>query len=193
MMLSERADILTLREVGGGVQFSWVPQACTWCKSEPKTQGNIFSKIGISARTIVFTMYRRNITPKNALRWKGQFCFITDVVPDGIYLIVTAALVQPTRCIAERIASKTGDNNLVTEDEQPVVGFPGVLTEKYLNYSKDEPHNANEITFVLVTPKQVQLKSGDIVVTEECSYNVIACHTLDGYKNEYEIRRKKEV
>ena len=86
MMLSERANILTLREIGGGVQFSWVPQACTWCKSELKTQGNIFSKIGISARTIVFTMYRRNITPKNALRWKGQFCFITDVVSDGIYL-----------------------------------------------------------------------------------------------------------
>ncbi len=193
MMLSERADILTFREVGGGVQFSWVPQAHTWCKSELKTQGNIFSKIGISARTIVFTLYRRNITPKNALRWKGQFCFITDVVPDGIYLIVTAALVQPTECIAKRIVSKTGENNLVTEDEQPVVGFQGVLTEKYLNYSKDEPHDANEIIFVLVTPKQVQLKSGDIVLTEECSYNVIACHTLDGYKNEYEIRRKEEV
>ena len=178
MMLSERANILTLREIGGGVQFSWVPQACIWCKSELKTQGNIFSKIGISARTIVFTMYRR---------------IITDVVSDGIYLIVTAALVQPTRCIAKRIVSNTGDNNLVTEEEQSVVGFPGVLTEKYLNYSKDEPHDVNEITFVLVTPKQVQLKSGDIVLTEECSYNVIACHTLDGYKNEYEIQRRKEI
>ena len=41
-MLSERANILTLREIGGGVQFSWVPQACIWCKSELKTQGNIF-------------------------------------------------------------------------------------------------------------------------------------------------------
>ena len=108
-------------------------------------------------------------------------------------MIVTAALVQPTRCIAKRIVSNTGDNNLVTEEEQSVVGFPGVLTEKYLNYSKDEPHDVNEITFVLVTPKQVQLKSGDIVITEECSYSVIACHTLDGYKNEYEIQRRKDI
>ena len=46
MMLSERANILTLREIGGGVQFSWVPQACIWCKSELKTQGNIFRKSG---------------------------------------------------------------------------------------------------------------------------------------------------
>ena len=73
MMLSERANILTLREIGGGVQFSWVPQACIWCKSELKTQGNIFSKIGISARTIVFTMYRRNITPK--MRYVGRANF----------------------------------------------------------------------------------------------------------------------
>lgn len=193
MTFSERADILSFRGSGDGKNYFWIPSSRAWCKAEMKTQGNIFSKIGISAKTTIFTMYQRDITLENALRWKGQFCFITDIIPDGIYLIVTAALVKPVLCTAKRIASTAGENNLVEETEEPTVNFPGVLTEKYLNFAKDEPHSANETTFVLVTPKQVKLKAGDIVETEERSYAVISGHTLDGYKNEYEIRCRKEI
>lgn len=192
MTFHERADILALRACGEKL-FSWIPQTRVWCRTELTKQTNIFSKIGISARTAVFTMYRRNITQENAIRFRGQFCFITNVIPNGIYLTVTTALVNPVLCNAIRIHSKTGEHNLVLESEEMVLQFPGILTEKYLKFSMDEPHNANEIIFVLVTPKPVQLKEGDIVEASGNSYNIITCHALDDYKNEYEIRRKGEI
>lgn len=43
-----------------------------------------------------------------------------------------------------------------------------------------------------MTPKEVALKTADLVEVNDARYAVRICHTLDEYKNEYEIAREEE-
>lgn len=52
------------------------------------------------------------------------------------------------------------------------------------------------MTYVLVTPKAIVLGPSDLVSNSELSkkpYVVQACHTIDPWKNEYEIAQRKEA
>ena len=50
---------------------------------------------------------------------------------------------------------------------------------------------------MLVTPKPIALKAGDLVTVQEGPakgrYHVTVCHVLDAYKNEYEIMFSGDV
>ena len=71
--------------------------------------------------------------------------------------------------------------------------FPVVLAEKYLGFTQNTPMAQTQTTFVLVTPKAVSLKIADLVDVGGVRYAVQVCHTLDEYKNEYEITRKDDA
>ena len=75
--------------------------------------------------------------------------------------------------------------------------FRGVLTEKYARYEREETHAENETSYVLVTPKVIPLRSGDLVTVQEGPakgvYHVAVCHVLDAWKNEYEIVWRGDV
>lgn len=49
-----------------------------------------------------------------------------------------------------------------------------------------------EHRLVLVTPKAVTLKTGDLVKADGGAYAVRVCYLLDEFKNEYEIANTKE-
>ena len=107
--------------------------------------------------------------------------------------IITAE-VQRVECKAFRQGEEILDeHNRPQETEEVFLTFPAVITEKYLKYAQDEVHGENDLTFVLVTPKEIQLIPGDLVEISGDFYNVRICHTLDEYKNEYEIQREKDV
>ena len=70
--------------------------------------------------------------------------------------------------------------------------FPGVLTEKYLGHTQERPQTSTTVTYVLVTPKAIELAPGSLVDAGGKNYEVQVCHTLDAWKNEYEIQRKED-
>ena len=159
-----------------------------------KNNATIFSKIGLSAKTVIFTVHRTEISYFHSIQFGEIWHYITDILPEGVHMQIITAEVQRIECKVLRQGEEILDeHNRPQETEEDFLTFPAVLTEKYLKYAQDEVHGENDLTFVLVTPKEIQLIPGDLVEISGDFYNVRICHTLDEYKNEYEIQREKDV
>lgn len=163
-----------------------------------QTKKNLFSSVGIGARGAELILRRQPLTLHNALLWGEQHLFLSAILPEGrLHLRVQAALVEPVTCLATRTEDTVGEAGRPTTAETMRMTFPGVLTEKYTRYEREETHAENETSYVLVVPKVVQLKASDLVTVQEGPakgvYYVTICHVLDPYKNEYEIVLRGDV
>ena len=139
-------------------------------------------RAGVGAHGVTFTICKsRTLTLHNALRRRGQFCFLTSIVDgDPGFQVVKAALCDPVDCIK--------DADLETQGCR----FPGILTEKYVGHEQLDPHAEVTGDLVLVTPKVVSLKPDSWVLIGDRHFLVRIPHELDRYKNEYEIRRTED-
>lgn len=182
--------MLELREAPGG--WRWEETRKTWAGVEESGTRNLFSAIGLGARSVELLVRRQALTLHNALCWRGQHLFLTEINTLGGWLEIKAAAVQVTRCVAGPGHPAQGKQ------------FPGVVTEKYIRHEQGEPYATNAVCYVLVTPKAVELTPGYLVQTalpavpplppdglEE--FHVLTAHTLDEYKNEYEIARTRDL
>ncbi|MFR1050273.1 MAG: hypothetical protein ACLSE7_00885 [Lachnospirales bacterium] len=173
--LRERVSLLALTGTGGS--WAWAERGKLWAKAEKKTGRNLFSTVGLGGRGLSLTVRRRELTLHNALLWRGQHCFLTDIRDNGrLYLDVDAALVTPVACVYRGMS------------------FPAVRTEKYTAWRQEAPMSVNLLTFVLVVPKAVpELTPGELVTVAGEAWEVRVPHTLDEYKNEYEVGRTVEL
>jgi hypothetical protein len=192
--LKDKLFVLILKRVQN--TYTWESEADIWSKAEWLKGNNIFSSVGIGAKSIKFTIRKKsNLSLNNAFLWQGKHYFLTDIIDiDRMYYEVTAALIEPRSCIVERTGEPSLNelNRTVYEDNQ-ILTFPGCLTEKYLRYTQGEPMASTETRYVIVTPKPIELVVGEIVIIDNIAYTVIIPHTLDEYKNEYEISVKVDA
>ena len=189
--LNKAVHVLELRETAPGA-WEWGPIRRTWTMLTLQTKKNLFSSVGIGARGAELILRRQPLTLHNALLWGEQHLFLSAILPVGrLHLRVQAALVEPVTCLATRTEDTVGEAGRPTTAETMRMTFPGVLTEKYARYEREETHAENETSYVLVVPKAIQLKASDLVTVQEgpakAVYYVTICHVLDPYKNEYEI------
>ena len=179
--LDQPLEVLELRETSAGV-WEWVAVRRAWGQVEQAARTNLFSKVGVGARDAAIVLRTQPLTLHNALGWRGQHLFLTAVTRrDRGHLDVAAALVELVECRAD--ADERGDGTR----------FPGVLTEKYAKWDQPEPYSVNQLTYVLVTPKGIVLQRGGLVAVAGINYEVQVAHTLDPYKNEYEIVRTEDL
>ena len=189
--LNKAVHVLELRETAPGA-WEWGPIRRTWTMLTLQTKKNLFSSVGIGARGAELILRRQPLTLHNALLWGEQHLFLSAILPEGrLHLRVQAALVEPVTCLATRTEDTVGEAGRPTTAETMRMTFPGVLTEKYARYEREETHAENETSYVLVVPKAIQLKASDLVTVQEgpakAVYYLTICHVLDPYKNEYEI------
>lgn len=178
--LNRAAQVLELRETEPGT-WEWVSIRKIWASITLQRNTNLFSKVGIGARDATIVVRQQELTLHNALRWGDQHLFLTSILPEGrLHWKVSAALVEIAQCQAAM-------------DEGGGAKFPGVLTEKYIKFQQESPYSSNTITYVLVTPKVVTLQRGGLVAVSGINYEVQVAHTLDEYKNEYEIVRTEDL
>lgn len=195
--LNQTVQVLELRETAPGA-WEWAPIRRTWTMLTLLTKKNLFSSVGIGARGAELILRRQPLTLHNALLWGEQHLFLSAILPEGrLHLRVQAALVEPVTCLATRTEDTVGEAGRPETRETMRQTFPGVLTEKYVRYEREETHAETDASYVLVVPKMIVLKSGDLVTVQEgpakAVYNVTACHVLDPYKNEYEIVFRGDV
>lgn len=195
--LDQRLELLELKETAENT-WEWVSTGRLWAAVTMDGGRNLFSTVGIGTRNAKLVLRRRPLTLHQALRWKGQHLYLTSVTErDRTHLDVQAALVTVVTCSAQRYATGMGQGNRPVKQELPSQTFPGVLTEKYVRYEQEETYAKARRCLVLVTPKAVILKEGDLVTVKEgpaaAVYNVQACHVLDEFKNEYEILFSRDV
>lgn len=192
--LRELVDVLSLQNDGNA--YSWAVIGFDWVKAERTDKANIFSSVGLGAKTVKFTLRKRaDLTLHNAIRWGGRHCFLTDINNDDIeYSVIVAALVEPTACVATRPQKTRGERGVPVYAQEPLCRFPACVTEKWMGYVQKEPQAELGETLVLVAPKCVTLRAGDLVAVGTLGwYAVRVCHMLDAYKNEYEVLRRKEA
>lgn len=175
--LRERPVVLHLQGADGS--YEWQPVRKTWASAELSVRKNVWSVHGIGATGVTFIMRRQPLTLDNALRWKGQHCFITSITPWGRnHIKVEAALVVVTEC----------------ENRHEGVKFPGIITEEYHRHEQLVPQAINILHHVLVTPKCIELTPGKLVeVGDTGPWNILTAHLLDPHKNEYIIERAKDL
>lgn len=177
--LRERITVLRLGEEADG--WHWAAAQRSWARVVEGKGKNLFSSVGLGAVPLTLTLRRQELSLHDAIAWRGRHCFLTGIRDNGrLYLDVEAALVETVPCRADVHRAHPG----------PV--FPGVLTEKYMRHEEPEPMALTVQCYVLVTPKSVALELGGLVEIGAERYTVRLAHTLDPYKNEYEVLSKRD-
>ncbi len=196
--LTQKVEILRISgdaSVGG---FVWEENGRCWADIELDVKNNLFSSVGIGARGATVTMRPRlGLDLHHAMRWNGQFLFLTSIIlsPNRDRLELKAALCDPVTLTA-RLQARTERNELnrPVASQQPSFTFPGILTELYRQNAQDEIYRAETLRRVLVTPKAVALRLGDLVQPGTgAPYTVRQALDLDQWKNEYVIERQEDI
>ena len=79
-------------------------------------------------------------------------------------------------------------------EQQSSYTFPGILSELYHQNEADEVFRMETLRRVLVAPKTVVLRTGDLVQRgDEAPYTVRQVMDLEFYKNEYVLERQEDV
>lgn len=189
---NDAIEILTLNNIG--TAYSWGVSASTWAKVERLDKVNLFSKVGIGVASAMFSMRKCVLTLHNAISWQGKHYFLTDIIEvKRKYFEVMAAQIEPKICIATRNSTTLNELNRPILTSQQVATFPACLVEKYLGYQQEKPQAVQDMTYVLVTPKDIELQVADLVTVGQETYNIRIPHCLDEYKNEYEMTLIKDV
>lgn len=194
MIFAKRAELLRFAELSAGI-YGWETVKTIPVKIELSAKTNLFSKVGIGVKSAqIMLRGTGGITLSNALRAEGQFYFLTSILREGILLNITAAQVRLVDCALWRtIEEKDEYKRPILRPLEKVLEFPAILTEKYVRFEQKEPMAQTETALVLVTPKEIRLEPSDLVESGGVKYAIQACHTLDEYKNEYEIYRKEDT
>jgi len=186
----QQVEVLELVEVEPD-NYLWQPVKTLWAKMEHQTARAIFTINSVMQRSIKFTIWALpELTLHHALLFPdgNTHYYLADINKDtpGIY-VLTALIVVPITCIAERTKTIKGDHNRPNTVNLPPVVFPGVLTEKYIRQTQEEPMSYTEARYILVTPKVITLRVGELVYIIGKPYEIVVFHGLDPYRNEYEI------
>nr|DAR61289.1 MAG TPA: putative head-tail adaptor [Caudoviricetes sp.] len=194
--LNETIYMLGLKRDGD--TWTWEREKKTWGNVREKSGRNIFSNIGLAAKSVSLILRQQPLTLYNAASWRGKHLFLTDIQQnEKLYLEVSAAVVAPVTCTAARTEDTVGEAGRPVTGEVMRLTFPGVLTEKYTRYEREADHGETDTGYVLVTPKPIALKTGDLVTIQDGQapgvYHVTVCHVLDEFKNEYEIAHREDA
>ena len=195
--LDQVVEVLKLEKDSSG-NYAWKTVHRRWAAVELDTGRNLFSSVGIGARGATVTLrHDPELSLHHALRWKGQFLFLTSLIlgEDRDRLELKAALCEPVTLTAKPQARTGRDElNRPTAVEIPSFTFPGVLTEKYRANEAEDVYRVTTLRRVLVTPKTIQLRPSDLVeAAGETPYIIRQALDLDPWKNEYEIERMGDV
>ena len=177
--------------------YEWQPVNSIWAKKEHQNVRVVYSKVGVTARSVKFMVYSRHIlTLHNALsasKPATEHYFLTDINRDMPgFSVVTAAIVEPVNCLLQLTKTLKGAGNRPVIEKLEPLSFPGYLTEKYLRQDQKTPMSHSEIRYVLITPKAIDIPTGELIEIGGALYASVIPHTLDPYKNEYEILRRMD-
>lgn len=185
--------ILELEQISPDV-YKWKPARQIWAKMESQIAGSIFSRNGITAKSVKFTIPMIDISLHNALELKapgsGHF-FLTDINRETPgYFVLSTAEIAPVQCVIERTETVKGDNNRPEVSQRGALSFPGYVTEKYIRQTQQDPMSYSEMRYVLITPKIIDIQTGELIAIGGFKYEAVIPHTLEPHKNEYEILRR---
>lgn len=197
-ILDQKIQVLTLIRGGNTGDFAWSPGRKRWVTIDLTTKNNIFSVIGIGARSAVITIRPDfKLILHQAFQRNSQFLFLTSIIlnQDRDRRTIQTALCEPVTLTAKPQA-RTGRDawNRPTAVQQSSFTFPGILTELYYRNAADDAYRVETLQRALVTPKAIKFRAGNLVQAGgEAPYTIRQVMDLDPYKNEYVIERQEDI
>lgn len=192
-----KVQVFSMRESDGFAVGMWEDAAELFAGKEDKNGLSVFSSHAAAKRTSTkfYVRTETKITRHNRVMVNGIPFILVGISEKGMDLIeLSTVQVADTICTIYRRGEQADEyKRPVYGNPERVMEFPAVLAEKYLGFTQNVPMAQTEITYVLVTPKEISLEVSDLVDVDGRRYAVRVCHTLDEYKNEYEITRKDDV
>lgn len=192
--LSRRVELLALEYDRDERAYTWERRRLCWAEVEPSGKKIVFSQEGSGAEGATVTLRPDPaLSLRHAMRWDGQFLLpVTLTLEAGRdRQTVTAA-----RCECTQLTAQPQDRTGRDAMNRPVTiktdsfTFPGVLAEKYSRNEADDVYRAQTQQRVLVTPKEITLRAGDLVrKADETPYTVRQVLDLDPNRNEYVLER----
>lgn len=153
---------------------AWEERRTLWVSAEYVSKV-IFSPLAAGAQGYKVTARRyAEPTQHQALRIDGNHCMITAVRRQLMYVEMDVAIIVPKQFTLRRQNADVGT-------------FYGALAERFVSWTQQTPGAKSETGMLLVTPKPVTLRAGDIVVGAAGRFSVRECHVADDYHNDYEI------
>lgn len=196
--LRNKIEILALTWDTETGALAWTPARKRWAAVKLDAQRNLFSAVGVGARGVTVTIRPdHRLTLRNAIRWNGEFLHLTAISmgAERDRQEIRAAICHPETLTAKP-QDRTGrdERNRPVAVPQPSYTFPGILTERYHRSEEDEVFRRETLERVLVTPKAVELRVGDLVQQgDSAPYTVLQRLDLEDYKNEYVIERRRDA
>ena len=188
---TSQIDILEFVEASCN-KYEWQAKKRLWASIEDQNANAIFSKHGHTVRSSKITIRSQpDLTLHNALALSppdSQHFFLIDIDRNtpGFYVLSTV-IIEPVTCVVEPTSTSMAKNNRPEIKKLPSITFPGYLTEKYLKQTQLEPMSYSENRYILVTPKSINIRTGELVKVGNMLCESVIPHILDPYKNEYEI------
>jgi head-tail adaptor len=178
--------------------FLWELESKLWAHKKVENRRCVFSKFGMSSdTTTVFTVrFNKNLNKNFSIVHENDFYIIVSIIDteDKKQIQeVTAAKVILKTCEIIRLVSEKGLLNRPKDELKKIYEFPCCLAEKYIRNIQENVQSIIDETYILITPKGINIDNGDLAVIDGVTYNILTSHTLDEFRNEYEITVKKEV
>lgn len=196
--LRDKIDVLQLVKDERSGDFSWQKHHSCRAMVEIDSHRNLFSVAGVGARGAKVTVRaREDISLRHAIIWNGEFLHLSAIEPVKTR---DRTEIRAAICLPVTLTAKPQDRTGRDELNRPVAikqaefRFPGVLAEMYHRNESDEVYRTTTQRRVLVTPKEISLRVGDLVqYEEESAYTVRQVMDLEAHKNEYIIERQEDV
>lgn len=190
--LRQRVEILQC--TAGADGWSWRPRKTTWARVEKTGKLALFSRVGAGQEGWRVTLRAQPLTLHEALRWKGKFLFLSDLTePCSGWLEAAAVQIEPWAVTVVHRARTRNEIGRPALLDRGSLSFPACVVEKYVGFTSHDTHAASVQRLVAICPKAVEVRVGQILQANGVSYQVRAAHTLDPYKNEYEIIREADA
>lgn len=174
--------------------FQWNETSSMWAKAEPFNYDRPFSYRRSKVKSVKFTMRKCALTLNNAILWKGKHCFLTDITEiDRMYFEVIAVMLEPKTCIASKLKMSLNSLNRPVASAESKLTFPGLLVDTHSKKSQGKPMSVVELQYLLTVPKEIELRVGECVEIEGIYYEVWTPRRISDYRNEYEIRVRRDA
>ena len=166
-LLDQKVDILQLMHDEDSTAYAWTIRKTCPAYVETDIHDNLFSAAGTRARGAKITIRPDSrLTLHEAMRWNGKFLFLTSIeLSERRDRQALQAAVCESVTLTARPQDRTGRDtyNRPVAVSVPSFTFPGILTEKYFRNEADDIYRAEVQQRVLVTPKVIVLRAGDLV------------------------------
>ena len=185
----------TLLRLSGGNDLIWAESEGLWMQIKETGKKNLFSKVGIGSDGVEITLRKRDISLHDAILWRGQHYFLTNISEEGsapVYLKIQAARIPATMVTVTRAGITRDELGRPEETAEKIGSFPGCITEKYLGSEEEPSHFESETRLVVVSPNAAAYQTGDVFEFGGAAYRVMVVHELEGWKNEYEVKRVED-